>query len=354
MTMSRLTGWCSGVTGRPSRGGSRALATLTVAAAALTGCSSALAATTPGPTGPSHLFSIPSASGSLTGANDQHLTLRLTGTRDYLARFNNRPLRQASVISSVAFARRFTHSFGSSRSNAVLTYTQPGGQIPVSIVLAIGKPRWDARHHSWTFSARWIHKQTDNALASTIYGTPPRSPTPRSFTHATLLIDDSEDCAHGGFQPYADCEGADLAFVDVTGADLTGVNFTGANLTDANLTGADLTGVNFAGADLAGVQFTGADLTGSDLAGEDLSGEIFIGADLADVDLTGADLTGAVLPGVNLGFANLIGVNLTDVDLTGADLTGADLSGDEVNGADFAGARVCDAILPQGGIGGGC
>ena len=351
--MSRLIGRFSWAARRWSRAGSRALVTLTVVVAALTGCCSALAATTPGPVAPSYLFSIPSASGSLTGADDQHLTLRLTGTRDHLTRFSDRPVLQSLVIANVAFARRFRH-FVRSRSNAVLTYTQSGSQIPVSTVLTVDRPRWDARRHTWTFSASRIGKRGRNAPGANIYVKPAAIPARRSFTRATLVIDHPENCHRGVFQPYEDCENSDLAFANLSGADLTGVNFAGANLTDANLTGADLTSVDFTGANLAGVQLTDADLTGSDLTGEDLTGENLIGTDLADVDLTDADLTGVDLPGVNLGFANLTGANLTDTNLSDANLTGADLDGDDVNSTDFGGARVCGAILPQGSIGGGC
>jgi uncharacterized protein YjbI with pentapeptide repeats len=353
MTMSRLIGRFSGVARRRSRGGSRALATLTVVVAALTGCGSALAATAPGPIGPSYLFSIPSASGSLTGADDQHLTLRLTGTRDHLTRFSDGPVLQSLVLANLDFARRFTH-FASARSNAVLTYTRSGRQIPVSITLTIGQPRWDAHRRTWTFAASRIHEAGGSVPAANIYVEPRVTPALRNFTRATLLIDVSKNCDQRVFRPYENCENADLAFVNLTGVDLAGVDFAGANLGFANLTGADLTDANFTGANLAGVQLTDADLTGSDLSGEDLSGETFIGTDLADADLTDADLTGADLPGANLGFANLTGANLTDADLTDANLTGADLSGEEATGADFGGARVCGAILPAGNIGGGC
>jgi uncharacterized protein YjbI with pentapeptide repeats len=325
-----------------------------VAVAALTGGGSALAATTSGPVALSYLFSVPAASGSLTGPNDQHLRLRLTGAPNYLSRFTDRPLSQAFVVANVDFVGRFKHYFANSRPNAVLTYTRSGGQIPVSIGLTIGQPRWDAHHHTWTFAATRIRQQTENLPGTTVHITAPLISTPGHFTGGTLLIDDSESCGQGVFEPYEDCQGADLAFVDLSGADLTGGNCSGANLTDANLTGANLTGVNFTGADLSGAQLTDSDLTGSDLTGQDLSGGVFIGSDLADVDLTGADLTGADLPGVNLAFANLAGVNLTDTDLAIADLTDANLTGADVTGADFGGARVCGAILPQGNIGGGC
>ena len=169
--MSRLIGRFSRLAGRWSGDGSRALVTLTVVVAALTGCGSALAATAPGPIAPSYLFSIPSASGSLTGANDQHLTLRLTGTRDHLTRFSDRPVLQSLVVANVDFARRFKH-FAGARSNAVLTYTRSGRQIPVSIVLSIGQPRWDAHRHTWTFAASRIHKGGGNVPGADIYVKP--------------------------------------------------------------------------------------------------------------------------------------------------------------------------------------
>lgn len=137
---------------------------------------------------PSYLFSIPTASGSLIGRNDRHLTLRLIGTRRYLTRFTDRPLRQATVVANVDFARRFASYFADSAPNAVLTYTRPGTQIPVSIVLTIAAPRWNATRSTWTFRATRIRKTSDTLPGSTRIS-PPRIPNPRTFTHATLLID---------------------------------------------------------------------------------------------------------------------------------------------------------------------
>ena len=336
--------------GRRSRG-SRVLATLTVAAAALTSCSLALATRAPAA---SDLLWIPAASGSLTGHRDDHLTLRLTGTRDYLTRFTDAPLRQASVVANTHFARRFATDFATADPNAILTYTPIGREIPVSIVLTIGHPRWNAHHHTWTISATRISNQADNLPGAAVQSTSRFGRTRRNFTRATLLIDDSDPCAQGVVRPYENCAGADLAFVNLTRADLTGVNFAGANLTGANLTGANLTGADFRGADLTDSQLSGSDFTGSDLSGEDLTGESFIGADLAEVDLTGANLTGVELPSVDLAFANLTGVNLTDADLSEADLTDADLTDANVNGAEFIGARLCGAIFPGGRIGSDC
>jgi uncharacterized protein YjbI with pentapeptide repeats len=337
MMMNRLIGGFNAVA---------RLATLTVAVAvavavaALGGGSSALAATTDEPIAANSLFSISTASGTLTGANDRHLTLHLTGTRGSLTRFADRPLPRAFVVTNGEFARRFKQYAASSRPGAVLTFTRPGGRIPVSIELTVGRPRWNAHHRTWTFAATRIRKPTDNAA--------------RHFTRATLLIEGSTDCGQGVVQPYEDCEGADLAFVDLTDADLTGVNFSGANLTGANLSGANLTGANLVDSNLTDSSLTATDLTGSDLSGDDLAGEIFIGSDLHDVDLADADLTGVDFPGVDLTGANLTGANLSDADLSEADLSDADVTGADINGADSLSARFCGAILPQGSIGGGC
>lgn len=158
---------------------------------------SALAAKTRPAATPQFLFSIPTASGSLTGPGDKHLTLRLIGTRNYLTRFTDRPLREAFVVANVDFARRFKSYFGNSKPNAVLTYTPPGSQIPVSIVLTIGQPNWDATSATWTFPATRIRKQPDNLPDTTVHIKPPSIPNPASFKHGTLFIDSAacEDIA---------------------------------------------------------------------------------------------------------------------------------------------------------------
>ena len=150
---------------------------------------SASAASAPPAVTPSYLFSIPTASGSLTGRNDQHLTLRLTRTRDYLTRFTDRPLRQATVVANVDFARRFASYFADSPPNAVLTYTPRGARIPVSIVLTITAPHWSPKHSTWTFQATRIRKTSDTLPGSTNHIKPPPIPNPHTFTNATLLID---------------------------------------------------------------------------------------------------------------------------------------------------------------------
>jgi uncharacterized protein YjbI with pentapeptide repeats len=355
---------------RRSSGCSRTLAALTVSVAALIGSSSALAATTPRPPAASYLFSIPTASGSLIGANDKHLTLRLTDTRSYLTRFTDRPLRQAFVVANADFAKRFKTYFAGSLPNAVLTYTQPGAQIPVSIVLTIGPPRWNAQRHTWTFSATRIRKHTDNLPGTTARIKPPSIANPRSFSQATLLIDDSNPCSPP-YHPGENCEGAQLP-----GANLAGANLSGVDLTNASLEGATLTGANLSGAWLQGATLTGgANLTNANISGANLGWVDLTGANLTNANLTGgADLTYATLVDANLTGANLTGAGIGEADLSGATLIDANLSGavlylTSFNNTNLTGATLdpgalvsstlCDTTLPSGqnsgsGIGGGC
>jgi hypothetical protein len=177
--------------------------------AAMFACSSAVAASATRAAPAHYLFSIPSASGSLTGPNDQHLTLRLTDARRYLTRFTDRPLRQATVVANVDFSRRFKGYFVSGEPNAVLTYTARGSQIPVSIVLTLGAPRWNAKRFTWTFPATRIRKQSDTLNGTAIHIQPPVIPNPHSFTHDTLVIDGSSAPAVTGctIHPSAECWG---------------------------------------------------------------------------------------------------------------------------------------------------
>ncbi|HEY6398115.1 MAG TPA: hypothetical protein VIX82_11735, partial [Solirubrobacteraceae bacterium] len=159
--------------------------------ASAVGVGQAVVATTRPTPSAEYLFSIPTASGALTGPGDKHLTLKLVGTRDYLTRFTDRPLRQAFVVSNVDFVRRFKGYFGSSEPNAVLTYTPAGARIPVSIVLTVGQPQWNAKRSTLTLPATRIRKQLDNLPGTTVHIKPPLIPSPRRFTQATLIIDDT-------------------------------------------------------------------------------------------------------------------------------------------------------------------
>jgi hypothetical protein len=181
---------------------------------ALFACSSAVAARPAVRAAPS-LFSIPSGAGSLLGPSDKRLTLRMSGGPTYLTRFTDRPLRQAFAVANVDFARQFNGYFASSNPNAVLTYTPRGSHVPVSIVLTIGQPRWNAKRATWTFPATRIRKQPDNVPGTTVRIKPALIANPRSFTSATLLIDDSSSSA-AYFVYFTEVEMADGSEVPIT------------------------------------------------------------------------------------------------------------------------------------------
>jgi hypothetical protein len=145
-----------------------------------------------------YLWAIPSASGSLTGPNDQHLTLRLVGVRNYLTRFTDRPVRQAYVVANVDFVRRFKHYFSDSHPNAVLSYTLGGDAVPIAIVLQLGQPRWDPTTSTLTFPATRIRKREDDLPDTTVHIKPPFIPNPRHFDNAGLFIDSASVLCAGG------------------------------------------------------------------------------------------------------------------------------------------------------------
>jgi hypothetical protein len=168
---------------------SRAMAAFVATVAALLVASSTLFAATAPPKQVNYLWSIPSASGSLTGRNDHHLTLRLVGVRDYLTRFTDRPVRRAYVVVNVDFVRRFKRYFADAKPNAVLSFTQPGHRIPTDIVLQIGQPRWHPKTSTLTFPAVRILKREDNLPDTTVHIKPPLIANPRHFGRASLFID---------------------------------------------------------------------------------------------------------------------------------------------------------------------
>ena len=171
----------------------RAIVVLPLCAAALlaSACGQDSADKSPPPA--SFLFSIPAASGSLTGSSDDALTLRLAGARNYLTQFSDRPLREAFIIANVDFVKLYPRYFPGSGPNAVLTFTPTDSRTPISVVLTIGAPHWNASRSTWTIPARRIRTQPNNLPGSTIQITPPAIPNPRSLHDATLVIDDSID-----------------------------------------------------------------------------------------------------------------------------------------------------------------
>jgi hypothetical protein len=148
-----------------------------------------------------YLWSIPGASGSLTGPNDQHLVLRLVGVRNYLTRFTDRPVRQAFVVANADFVRRFKAYFRDANPNAVLSFRKAGSRIPTEIVLHIGQPRWNPKTSTLTFPAVRSPKREDNLPDTSVHIKPPLIPNPRHFDQASLFIDSgstSPGCSQSG------------------------------------------------------------------------------------------------------------------------------------------------------------
>lgn len=180
------------------------LATAAPLAALTAGCggtrtvTTRLPAVTPARQQINYLWTIPSASGSLTGPNDQRLTLRLVGVRNYMTRFTDRPVRRAYVVANVDFARRFKHYFEDSNPNAVLSYSLAGKATPIAIVLQVGQPRWDSKTSTLTFPAKRIPHREDDLPDTTVHIKPPFIPNPRHFDNAGLFIDSASVVCAGG------------------------------------------------------------------------------------------------------------------------------------------------------------
>ena len=151
-----------------------------------------------------YLWSIPSASGSLTGPNDRHLILRLVGVRDYLTRFTDRPVRQAHVVANADFVRRFKGYFADANPNAVLSFSRDRNRIPTQIVLKIGQPQWNPKTSTLTFPAVRIPHREDDLSDTTVHIKPPLIGNPRHFDQDSLFIDSSSNSVCGSTRAAAD------------------------------------------------------------------------------------------------------------------------------------------------------
>ena len=244
---------------------SRAMAAFAATVAALMVASSTLFAATAPPSQVNYLWSIPSASGTLTGRNDHHLTLRLVGVRDYLTRFTDRPIRQAFVVVNADFVRRFKRYFADAKPNAVLSFSQPGHRIPTDIVLQIGQPRWHPKTSTLTFPAVRILKREDNLPDTTVRIKPPLIANPRHFGHASLFIDSAGQAVVSSHLYWSSEYGGTIVEANLDGTNpttiVTGQNYpigvavggnhlywadegTAPNFTDGTIVEANLDGTN--------------------------------------------------------------------------------------------------------------
>ena len=156
-------------------------------------------------TAPNLLFVEEAAGGTLTGPDDQHLTLTLTGLRDYVTSYSDRPIRQASILSNQHFFDMWSNYFRTSSPNAVLSIKtsdlanagvimRQGGAnpaiVPISLVLTLSKPKLAADHKSVRYAAKRIYKTTPD-FTKLRYKKPTVLvlATPKKFGSAVLNID---------------------------------------------------------------------------------------------------------------------------------------------------------------------
>lgn len=343
----------------------------------------------------SFLWVVTAAGGTVDAHDDRTLVLTLTGVSDQATQFADRPFRDAYLLPTAELAESWAGWFGDDPPNAALTFTPAGGTTPLSVVVELSDPVYDAG--TLAFTAVRVAEEPE--VHPDAAGAVDVAPTvlPDELEAVSLFIDSADDrvingcvikpgtrCAGGNLSGAmlfksrlagADLSGADLSnatlsFTDLSGADLTGANLSGARLAGTNLAGADVTGVTATGTIVQGADLTGATvpegtfdlhalasftLTDVDMSGWNLAGASFSSTTMIRTNLSGADLTGAWMPRAALNDANLSGARMSHAvlqlaDLSGANLRGADLSSANlqsvlVEGADFTGANLRGATM---------
>ena len=148
-------------------------------------------AVTPAPTPVSWLFAEEAGGGTLTGPDDQHLTLTLTHLRNYVTAFTDRPIRSTTAYPNAMFFQKYPKMFAGDPPNAVLSYSKAHSIQPTSLVLTLSNPRYDSRLKTVKYHAVRI-KDTTKVLHK---GAPYTAPTvhalktPTVFGQASLFID---------------------------------------------------------------------------------------------------------------------------------------------------------------------
>jgi len=147
--------------------------------------------------GASYLWSQDASGGSLRGPSDDELTLELRGLRRYVTRFTDHPARDAAIAANRDFYARWDERFALDPPNGVLTYRVEGEPQPVSIVLTLSDPKFDAKNGSVRYAAVRIRKQPDTLPGTSTELIPPVIPNPRSFGAASLFIDSGSASSPG-------------------------------------------------------------------------------------------------------------------------------------------------------------
>jgi hypothetical protein len=239
----------------------------------------------------SELYVLTAGGGTLRPLPGRRFAVTLTRVDRNVVWFSDRPVHKSGTFPSNGLASRWKgFGFASQPPNAALVYPDPKGDGS-TVILELGRPRYNAHRNSISFTARWIDPKTVRS-ANLAEHAKHADPTPnRRFSHASLFIDSSTSQAIGGCStppPGGTCLYDNLANTDLTGADLSDTDFTEADFTAANLTGANLSHDELYGAVFGRASLRNANLTDADLDK----------VDLMYADLTGANLTGATLDGL--------------------------------------------------------
>ncbi|MEY4135956.1 MAG: hypothetical protein RL205_84 [Actinomycetota bacterium] len=141
---------------------------------------------------PSYLFTVQATGGSTVKAvpiqgQNERFTLSLTEVSP-VTKFADRPFRNAAVLSPSALVSNWNSWFASSPPNAVLTYSPGQARLPQSIVVTLTRPHYDPLDRTLSFTASRTYRSLDPSEKGQNWSRPA---TPRTFTHASLFIDDA-------------------------------------------------------------------------------------------------------------------------------------------------------------------
>lgn len=145
------------------------------------------------------LWAITSAAGEITGIGSdtgtEDLTLTMSGLRENVTQFSDRPLRQAATIPTQQLVANWPELFSNSQPNAALSFVADADPNPRVIVLQLGQPTYDAAAASISFPAKHLHRERGAEGTSPTPGTPAGVSAPASFSSGSLFIDSADTSA---------------------------------------------------------------------------------------------------------------------------------------------------------------
>ena len=110
--------------------------------------------------------------------------------RKYITEFTDRPNRQAYALPNADFFTDWPQTFAGDPPNAVLSYSLPGQQLPLNIVLTLTNPQYDAIKRTVAYDAVRILQATDIYLDIPDLAPFQTHKTPQRFGKVALFIND--------------------------------------------------------------------------------------------------------------------------------------------------------------------